>query len=492
MSRERETFLENACEQVTYKPIRESLRKELDNHIEDRAFEYQAKGMEPEAAQRLAVSQMGDPAAIGIEFQKLHHKRFSWYIAGVFLVMGILSLLTRYYKNLMTVDGQSITDLRVFFVNVFSRIDLWLSFGVFVVTGLFGYYLIVKYKLLSAAIILGILPILAKLTGLGWCSWYRLVEIYPIASIPFLVMILYRYRANVKLACSMYVSGIAAVIIISLVSRPNDYTLIMMNVITCYIVLIVTCQRDWYPVSKKWMTGIATGIFAFILMVGMLALPYAKAEVKMLFGVNTQEKTMDSSPYDGIVIRDLLSQSKLFSGVSMTKQEMLAYRSAKYYKYQTKEIMDRIADENYEGMSLYSETSMRNEMFLELPDEESITVDTLLPTEADAFYPVARIIIKYGWWIGIMILLAIVTFFVYLFRICLHRKNRLAFLLSFSSCVFLSLQTLFALLREFGFPFSTPIEYPMLYWVLFINISDTFLLGLIFSAYRYDSVREQE
>jgi hypothetical protein len=68
-------------------------------------------------------------------------------------------------------------------------------------------------------------------------------------------------------------------------------------------------------------------------------------------------------------------------------------------------------------------------------------------------------------------------------------KNKLALILSFSSCVFLIIQGIGSLLTNFGFAFSTPIEFPFSYVFWLVNLSDAFLLGIIFTAYRYDHVK---
>lgn len=490
MHKDKDTFLEHACEQVRYQPIRESLRKELDDHIEDRELEYRREGLTKEEAEERAVKQMGDPVAIGVEFHRLHHLRFSIPMLLAFIVMGAISTVTK-FSSYVTVDGDPVSIWRLLAINFIDRFDFWIGLLVFMFVAFFGYYLLGKHRVISAIVVLIVVPFLANATGISWFTTHRVLDIYPILTVPFLATLLYRYRSRCCLAFSLYGMGIACVITLSLWIKPLDYTLITQHLIACYLVLVATCMRGWYHTKPKRMTGIITLIFACILIIGTLTLPYAKAEVKMLFGVNTQDRTVEISPYDGIVVRDLLSKSRVFSGLSMSKEEMLAYKSAKYMRYDTLENERIVKEDDYGGISLSYERYMKNLSPLQPLTIETISAESLMPMYSDSFYPIATLIITYGWWTGILICLCIFASFGYLLYISLHMKNKFAFILSFSSSVFLVIQGIGSLLMNFGFSFSRPIEFPFSYMFWLINLSDAFLLGLIFTAYRYDRVKLQ-
>ena len=490
MHKEKEAFLESACEQVSYKPIRDSLRKELDDHMEDRLLEYMESGLAKEDAEIRAVNQMGDPVAIGVEFHRLHHLRFSVPMVIALSVLGVISSFAK-FSTFTKINGTPVTTWDLFVGNFLGRFDVWLGMIVFFVVGFFGYYCIGKHRVMTASIVLVVVPLLAKATGFSLFAPFRLVDIYPILTIPFLGTILYRYRTRSLLAFTLYGVGIAVVITISLWIKPYDYTLIAQHLIACFILLIVTSIRGWYDGRPKRFVAMFTAIFVCVISVGILLLPYAKAEAKMLVGINTQERTVDSIPYEGIVVRDLLSRSRVFSGVSMSKEEMLEYKSASYFRYNTPETQKIIAEGDYRGISLTYESYMKNLTLLEPLTKETITVDKLMPMYSNSFYPIATLIVKHGWWIGIVVLGAILISYGYLLKISLHMKNKFAFILAFSSCIFLIVQGVGNLLMNFGFSFSTPIELPFSYVLFLVNISDTFLLGLIFTAYRYDRVKTE-
>lgn len=65
-------FLNSVCEQIKYKPIRNTISEELKNHIEDKKEELIENGQNEQEAEENAVEQMGDAKLIGKELNKVH------------------------------------------------------------------------------------------------------------------------------------------------------------------------------------------------------------------------------------------------------------------------------------------------------------------------------------------------------------------------------------------------------------------------------------
>ena len=65
-------FLNSVCEQIKYKPIRNTIAEELKDHIEDKKEELIEMGQNEEEAEKDAVEQMGDAEIIGKELNKVH------------------------------------------------------------------------------------------------------------------------------------------------------------------------------------------------------------------------------------------------------------------------------------------------------------------------------------------------------------------------------------------------------------------------------------
>ena len=70
-----ESFLNEVTDQIAFKPIRASIRQELEEHLWDRIEEYEEQGNSQEEAKKKAVREMGDAVRIGNELNEIHSIR---------------------------------------------------------------------------------------------------------------------------------------------------------------------------------------------------------------------------------------------------------------------------------------------------------------------------------------------------------------------------------------------------------------------------------
>ena len=86
-------FLNNVCQEIKYKPIRKEIVDELENHIQEIKEEYIKKGMNEDEAEEKAVKQMGEAKTIGKELNKVHKPKLDWkllLITVILICFGIL------------------------------------------------------------------------------------------------------------------------------------------------------------------------------------------------------------------------------------------------------------------------------------------------------------------------------------------------------------------------------------------------------------------
>lgn len=91
-------FLDNVCEQIRYKPIRNEIAEELENHIIETKENYIEDGIEEKIAEQRAVEQMGDAVDIGKRLNKIHKPKLEWKLlinTIVLLGFGLLVAVTR-------------------------------------------------------------------------------------------------------------------------------------------------------------------------------------------------------------------------------------------------------------------------------------------------------------------------------------------------------------------------------------------------------------
>ena len=89
-------FLNSVCEQIKYKPIRNTIAEELKDHIEDKKEELIEMGQNEEEAEKDAVEQMGDAEIIGKELNKVHRPRLDWKLLIILVVLLIFGFVISY------------------------------------------------------------------------------------------------------------------------------------------------------------------------------------------------------------------------------------------------------------------------------------------------------------------------------------------------------------------------------------------------------------
>lgn len=86
---EKRNYIEKVSEQVRCKRALPEILNELDAHISDQKADYMASGMSEKEAELAAIREMGDPVAVGVEFDEIHRPRMPW---KMIMIIGVISL----------------------------------------------------------------------------------------------------------------------------------------------------------------------------------------------------------------------------------------------------------------------------------------------------------------------------------------------------------------------------------------------------------------
>ena len=86
-------FLEKVCNEIKYKPIREEISKELENHIEESKEAYIHKGESEEIAINKAIADMGDAEVIGKTLNKIHKPKLDYKLIILLLIILCFTFL---------------------------------------------------------------------------------------------------------------------------------------------------------------------------------------------------------------------------------------------------------------------------------------------------------------------------------------------------------------------------------------------------------------
>lgn len=89
-------FLNIVCEQIKYKPIRNSISEELKKHIEESKENYIKEGLDEKEAEEKAITQMGDAEEIGKSLNKIHKPKLEYLCA---LIVGSIFSIFIYFVD---------------------------------------------------------------------------------------------------------------------------------------------------------------------------------------------------------------------------------------------------------------------------------------------------------------------------------------------------------------------------------------------------------
>lgn len=80
-------FLNTVCNQIKYKPVRESISDELKNHIEEVKEELVKEGIKTKDAEEKAINQMGSAEEIGKKLNKIHRPKLDWKLLLLIIIL---------------------------------------------------------------------------------------------------------------------------------------------------------------------------------------------------------------------------------------------------------------------------------------------------------------------------------------------------------------------------------------------------------------------
>lgn len=133
-------FLENVCNEIKYKPMREDISEELNLHIQEQKEEYIKEGFGETIAEEKAVSNMGDAQEIGKKLNKIHKPKFDW------ILTLLVSILIGFGFLIITIRGkQELDEISIYY---FLRPISFLLLGLIISVGIYflDYRKFLKYS----------------------------------------------------------------------------------------------------------------------------------------------------------------------------------------------------------------------------------------------------------------------------------------------------------------------------------------------------------
>ena len=92
-------YLNKICEQIKYKPVREEISKEIEDHINDIKEDLIKDGANETTAEIKAINQMGNAEEIGRKLNKIHKPKLDWKLLIITFVLICFGFVVSFIKN---------------------------------------------------------------------------------------------------------------------------------------------------------------------------------------------------------------------------------------------------------------------------------------------------------------------------------------------------------------------------------------------------------
>lgn len=92
-------YLKSVCEQIKYKPIREDISEEIENHIIELKQDFINEGNNENVAEEKAINHMGNPEEIGKQLNKIHKPKLDWKLLLITIMLLCFGTLVTYIRK---------------------------------------------------------------------------------------------------------------------------------------------------------------------------------------------------------------------------------------------------------------------------------------------------------------------------------------------------------------------------------------------------------
>ena len=427
-------YLDTVSDQIRWKRARAGLVRELEAHLEDQRHEFQAEGHSPEEAERLAVEEMGDPAAVGTDLDRLHRPRPQWGMLALTLALLLVGGWLRY----------SLTRVGEFWYDDLDPLRCALSVVVGAAVLIGSYFLDVSRLLRWAkwvyigAVAAGVLSLHLSPNVNNASYFTRYVVLFYPAAYAFW---LYDCRGKGWQGLLAAVAGGIPLASIG-VMAPFVQGVIQLLVIGCFL-LLLAIWMGWFTVPRRQGMAAVGGLAA--IMAGtvlwmLLGAGYNASRIQILLHPETDPM---GAGYQSIMAQRVLEASRLVG----------------------------------EGGDLSIRTNTVQGM--QLPPE------MMLPEWNHDFLP-TTMVYKLGWLPYLLLLAVLAALFLWMLRRCACQRSQSGKLLALAVVGTLAVQSLFAVVLNLGFVLFTA-QLPLVTGNLH-SVVDCALIGLALSAFRSESI----
>ena len=444
-------FLNNVCEKIKYKPIRNEISEELKNHIEEQKEAFIQSGIEENVAEEKAIENMGSAEELGKKLNKIHRPKLDWKLVLLILILiafGILVTIIR-MKNEISLDYRYSRGTNM------GNYILALGIGMILSTLIYfiDYRKMSKYPMLFyiIATLCFIMPygIGGTLNGIRYLYVFSTLILPMVIAIPLYIIAFVGFIYNINKVKITTQSGknininIIKIIVLSIISLHFVMT---QSIATAFILGLVYMIISTIKLSKLEKKG--------------------KKYIAILWGI------------------PLI----LFLSV------ILIYVASDFGKY----IITILIDSFYPGIDPNGSgwgAMDRNEIIKSAKlfgEVEGIGLEYRPCFEQGEAWAFISILANYGWGVSLGMLLAIILFNVKLIKNAINIKEEYGKWLTIGISTMFILQSLFNVAMNLGFGIIANFNLPLVSYGLISLIMNMMSLALVLSVYRRKDINTYE
>jgi cell division protein FtsW (lipid II flippase) len=417
-------YITTLTDQIRCKKARQSVAKEIKDHILDQSEAYEEMGLSHEQAEEKAVKEMGNPVETGIALDRIHRPQMDWRLFLMSVVFSALGLFVLYSAGGLSEN-----------MSTFTRQCFYTVAAIFVIGAVYfvDYSFIGKYGLqLYVALTLGLFifkqfsPIInGRVPALSYYVYFY---------VPVFAGVLNRFRSKKIVGVLKAVAFMIATMVFALVLSGSAFVMVTVGAIL-FIMVVFAISDSWFDVDRKK----ALAVVALISVSALLA-----------------------------VILLILSNKDTYYRV-----RLLAFLMP--YKYE--------GGEGY-FYTLVS-SNLKNAKFVGGVDSSQLPYNFVYD---NSYYIFAKTVLNYGVVAGIAIILAFLCVIVRAFKIVKSQKNKFGKMMAFSCLITIACICAIGILINFNLFPATTIQFPFLSYGGSATLTYAVFIGLLMSCHRYEKI----
>ena len=304
-------FLDKVCEQIKYKPIRNEISKELEDHIQEIKEEYLQEGIQENEAEEKAIIQMGVAEEIGKKLNRIHKPRMNWQLLILVLILLVFGVLVSY------IDGTDNWKINLIYT-ILSTIPFLLIY-------FFDYKKLQKHSkiIYCIATIILLMPIISGDKTMNTRLVTRIIAmpLYIISFVGFIeninkestIKIEYfdRHNININIVKAMLLSIISLIV---LLQYSRSLTIIL--ILTYYAIItakLIQMKKKKYIKKSLKITGISIIILTLIWLGSLVKYNEFEETIHRIGTIFNPEINTDTDiVWQRTAQREIIKSAKLF------------------------------------------------------------------------------------------------------------------------------------------------------------------------------------